>query len=79
MSHSHVQQRERAPQTHRPKGPGPAAGPGPGPKGSALALLMRLLAYLKHHRGLLLVVLIASILTASLELLPPWIIRYTVD
>ncbi|MFW5776919.1 MAG: ABC transporter ATP-binding protein, partial [Spirochaetota bacterium] len=43
------------------------------------SLLFRLLSYLKHHRGLFLVVLGVSVLTAALDLLPPWVIRVSVD
>ena len=65
-------------------GRGPGGGPGTGgrgrgPSSPALPLLARLLSYLKHHRGLFLVVLGVSILTVCLDLLPPWVIRFTVD
>jgi ATP-binding cassette, subfamily B, multidrug efflux pump len=63
------------------QGGGPGRGPrkGPAPKGSSVVLLFRLLSYLKHHRGLFLIVLGVSVLTASLDLLPPWVIRLSVD
>ncbi len=50
-----------------------------GPKGRSFPLLMRLLSYLKQYPGLFFVVLGISMLTAILELLPPWIIRASVD
>ena len=65
-------------ETGRQGASGRGAGKGPGPKGSALSLLIRLLSYLKHHRGLF-VVLSVSVLTAVLDLLPPWVIRLSVD
>ena len=60
-------------------GLGNGPGGGPGPAGAAFPLLIRLLSYLKYYRGLLAVVLSISLLTAFLELLPPWVIRLTVD
>lgn len=60
------------------RGPGTGGG-GRGPSSPALPLLARLLSYLKHHRGLYLVVLGVSILTVCPDLLPPWVIRFTVD
>ncbi|MFP4443126.1 MAG: ABC transporter ATP-binding protein [Spirochaetia bacterium] len=67
----------------QPEGPGKTAargaGKGPGPKGSPITLLVRLLSYLKHHRSLFLIVLGMSVLTAALDLLPPWVIRLSVD
>ena len=69
------------PESHT-KNTGKAAGAaarGPGPKGSAFALLFRLISYFRYHRLLFMVVLLASILTAVLELLPPWVIRFSVD
>ena len=57
-----------------------AGGPGPQePKGAALPLLFRLLSYFEHHRPLLFAVLSISLLTAVLDLLPPWVIRLSVD
>ena len=58
---------------------GPGGRKGPGPAGAAFPLLLRLLSYLKYYRGLLAVVLSVSVLTAVLELFPPWIIRLSVD
>jgi len=58
---------------------GRRAGKGPGPNGSSVTLLFRLLSYLKHHRSLFLIVLGMSVLTAVLDLLPPWVIRLSVD
>jgi len=58
---------------------GSGGGKGPGPKGAALPLLFRLLSYLKFHRGLFFVVIGISVFTAIFELLPPWVIRFSVD
>ncbi len=41
--------------------------------------MRRLLSWLKHHRLSLATVIAVSVGTAILDLLPPWIIRYTVD
>ncbi len=57
----------------------PGAEKGPRPKGSALPLLFRLLSYLRRHRALLFTVLAISVVTVLLELLPPWVIRLSVD
>jgi len=57
------------------KGPGG----GPGPKGAALKLLFRLLSYLKPYSALLAITLSISILTVLFQLLPPWMIRMSVD
>jgi ATP-binding cassette, subfamily B, multidrug efflux pump len=57
----------------------PGAGKSSGPAGAAFPLLIRLISYLKHDRGLLSIVLSVSVLTAVFELLPPWVIRLSVD
>ena len=79
-------QKGPAPKGRAPKAPGasapaPKGSPrkAPGPHGSVLALLVRLLSYVRHHWVLFVVVLSVSVLTAVLGLLPPWVIRLAVD
>ena len=50
-----------------------------GPKGTAGALILRLFGYIRHHHALFAAVTTISVATAGFDLLPPWIIRFSVD
>jgi ATP-binding cassette subfamily B multidrug efflux pump len=61
-------------------GPGSGRGPGkPGPSTPAWPILKRLLGYMRPHRAIVAAVVAAALVTAAVELAPPWIVRNTVD
>ncbi len=71
-----TKQREN-PQKQNSKG---KAGPGKGkPRGPTWPVIVRLATYIKGHAVLTGVVVVIALFTTAFELLPPWIIRLSVD